>query len=833
VITTKVRINYPPEQDPNIFGGWKLGVRQIPNWQLDIRGDINIVDMGEGYTFRINGVPYGGSDGGQSFVGPPGSIQFIDANGNPASANGLWWDDATQTLVVNAISVANDVTVGRNLYVNGPETILRNLQVDKLGVGMPPGDNAVDIAGDLNITGKFLVNGQEYQPDFSGIDTGVFMVFGREGPNIVAQRGDYFADIIDLRPHINPWQTVQDGITGLDGAVNSLLRGMIYIGYWDAASNIATFVQIEHLDPQPLPLASTFPAGDYLIITSSADFVLNPGENPTTVHPGDHIISDGEFWNYLAVGSWEAEVLASQIPLDPEIDSWTTVQNAFESIKNQLNGIYGGMIRAENITIIPQLSNDLGGATNVRDGLNFLLTNNIAWSRITGAPAFLTAAVTTIATPPSGSISGAITFANGQNMNITRNGNTITFNSTATGSGSKWSDMAGGGIFYPGRVGINSSASPRVNVRLIVGGTTEVFNPTISGGRILETYVDAQGNAEIDSWNYDAGTGQVLMINADPLMLNNWIGGKPVLINCNPNFDYPNQAILQANGAVSIAGLGGGSFGQLRLWDSGYGLIHRVAGAQYYILISTASNGWGGWTDARPFMMDLTNGNIAMSQNLNVSGDVNGNRVIANWMQSYGDLNVNGNLSVLGGSNLQNGVTTNNIIASGNVQSGSLTTWSTTVHGDVQIDGNLTVNGRITGYNGVNTTQYLLNGGVVQFQQGGWAALPFWVTYVDGWTDFPTEYKNGWYQRIPINANMHQIVVHLDFRALPGYGSSSYIRFPWVKTPGSSSYFAVAAQGAAYASVPQMIDDSPHVQIGGGPGVITQVIGSYYIRATD
>jgi hypothetical protein len=97
---------------PDKFGGRWIGIGGIPEWNLDVSGDVNIVDPGgaSGYTYRINGIP----------------IQTLEAS---------WSGD------VNA---------------NGFD--LNNL--GHLGIGEPANPNyAIDAIGDINITGQYLING--------------------------------------------------------------------------------------------------------------------------------------------------------------------------------------------------------------------------------------------------------------------------------------------------------------------------------------------------------------------------------------------------------------------------------------------------------------------------------------------------------------------------------------------------------------------------------------------------------------------------------------------------------------------------------------------------
>ena len=105
------------EEIPDQYGSRAIGLRGIPEWWLDVTGDINIVDPGyvNGYTYRINGIPVL-MDSSKTIAG---GIPYYDDNGEPQMSPGLIWNDATQTLEVSNIAVAGNGTIEGNLYVNG------------------------------------------------------------------------------------------------------------------------------------------------------------------------------------------------------------------------------------------------------------------------------------------------------------------------------------------------------------------------------------------------------------------------------------------------------------------------------------------------------------------------------------------------------------------------------------------------------------------------------------------------------------------------------------------------------------------------------------------
>jgi len=58
--------------------------------------------------------------------------------------------------------------------------------------------------------------------------------------------------------------------------------------------------------------------------------------------------------------------------------------------------------------------------------------------------------------------------------------------------------------------------------------------------------------------------------------------------------------------------------------DGTYGAMWRADGANFYMLLTDSGNSIGAWNGLRPFTVNLSTGNVSMSQNLAVGGSVTG-----------------------------------------------------------------------------------------------------------------------------------------------------------------------------------------------------------------
>ena len=115
------------------------------------------------------------------------------------------------------------------------------------------------------------------------------------------------------------------------------------------------------------------------------------------------------------------------------------------------------------------------------------------------------------------------------------------------------------------------------------------------------------------------------------------------ILDTSGNTSFPGSVTAGTNylgtGATFTAASGAG-FGQIKLKSStgttGYGLIQRHDGSDYYLLVTANNDADGSWTTARPFSINLATGNTSLgvttAASLTVTGDliVNGTTTTIN-----------------------------------------------------------------------------------------------------------------------------------------------------------------------------------------------------------
>ena len=227
-----------------------------------------------------------------------------------------------------------------------------------------------------------------YLPISGGTMTGALILYASPtgaSPALQAATKGYVdsrdATHIAMNPTVNSWTTVQAAIAGLNTAVQQALRGLRWVGAYDAAANSAQFIGVVGIATGPLPAASAtgLHPGDYVIVTSSApppplSAVLTGATPPVTaLVKGDQLISDGTYWRRVAVGATMPAVTADMVNLNPALNSWTTVQIALTDIHGQLETLEDAVLTTGSYA-------------------NPTWLTSLAWSKITGAPAIVSGA---------------------------------------------------------------------------------------------------------------------------------------------------------------------------------------------------------------------------------------------------------------------------------------------------------------------------------------------------------------------------------------------------------------------------------------------------------
>ncbi|PWT79188.1 MAG: hypothetical protein C5B60_00120 [Chloroflexi bacterium] len=142
------------------------------------------------------------------------------------------------------------------------------------------------------------------------------------------------ADIVNMNPAVSGWTTVQNAVAGIETQLVVLGRGMAYVGYYDGAAGVATFVPAMSALNGPLPAADAtgIVQGDYLVVTDAT-------AGPPALSVGDELISGGPTggpnWIILPIGHSLATVTAATVPLAPVLGTYTTVQEAVTGLNTR------------------------------------------------------------------------------------------------------------------------------------------------------------------------------------------------------------------------------------------------------------------------------------------------------------------------------------------------------------------------------------------------------------------------------------------------------------------------------------------------------------------
>jgi hypothetical protein len=121
----------------------------------------------------------------------------------------------------------------------------------------------------------------------------------------------------------------------LQGQITAVAGGLVYVGAYDVAADLADFTPASGLADGPLPLPNIpgIYRGSFLICTNSG---IGTGNAPAVpLERGDFLISGGPgggpSWNVLPAG--QAQITAGQVALNPIVAGWTDVQQAVEGLE--------------------------------------------------------------------------------------------------------------------------------------------------------------------------------------------------------------------------------------------------------------------------------------------------------------------------------------------------------------------------------------------------------------------------------------------------------------------------------------------------------------------
>ena len=159
----------------------------------------------------------------------------------------------------------------------------------------------------------------------------------------------------------------------------------------------------------------------------------------------------------------------------------------------------------------------------------------------------------------------------------------------------------------------------------VVGIPTYVWDGekwTTVGGNIGNSYVSKGG---------DVMTG-LLQLSGDPTAVLHAVTKQ--YVDARPTTDASKVAKTgdTMTGTLKISVVGD----QARLQGASYGVILRNDDANYYTLLTNASDPNGSWNAFRPFTINLATGNVSMAQALTVGGTLNGADIYASRSAGVG-----------------------------------------------------------------------------------------------------------------------------------------------------------------------------------------------------
>lgn len=244
------------------------------------------------------------------------AVSTLGSYADPAWITSLDWDklDNVPTGLGEPVGAAGQVQFnagGTPPLFGANSNLAWDITNHRLTIGATASAYPLTVNGDVNIVG-----------------TGPTAVYRVNGTPLA-----FDATQIALNPGVSTWTTTQNAIAGMNTLLQTLSRGMAYVGTFNATTNVATFVPSVGIAPGPLPAANAagLHPGDFIIVT-----VAGTAGGLGQLNVGDQVLTDGTNWDVIAVGHSLASVTAATVPLSPVIGSWNTVQDALTAL-NTLN----------------------------------------------------------------------------------------------------------------------------------------------------------------------------------------------------------------------------------------------------------------------------------------------------------------------------------------------------------------------------------------------------------------------------------------------------------------------------------------------------------------
>ena len=219
----------------------------------------------------------------------------------------------------------------------------------------------------------------------------------------------------------------------------------------------------------------------------------------------------------------------------------------------------------------------------------------------------------------------------------------------------------------------------------LVGNVTGTLSTTITGTNsvaILSATMADNDNFRLLVGGTATNAGFVEIATADdgsePIHIRQYTGAFATLtrtatiLDASGNTVFPGSVTAGTNylgtGATFTSASGAGH-GQIRLKTStdatGYGVIHRHDGSDYYLLLTANNDANGSWTTARPFAINLTTGAVGLGTTTAASLTVSGNLTVNGTTTT-----INSNTLSVDDKNIELGAVTS-VTPTGNLTAGS------------------------------------------------------------------------------------------------------------------------------------------------------------------
>lgn len=128
----------------------------------------------------------------------------------------------------------------------------------------------------------------------------------------------------------------------VDSHIAAVAGGLQFVGTINGATGQCAFTAASGISPNPgaLPPASAYP--NTFVVCDNPGTVPSGPANGIQLSAGDWLVSDGVFWNHIAIGS--AGILAQDVAVTPSVLGATNVQQALTNLSTNYLPLAGGTL---------------------------------------------------------------------------------------------------------------------------------------------------------------------------------------------------------------------------------------------------------------------------------------------------------------------------------------------------------------------------------------------------------------------------------------------------------------------------------------------------------